>query len=59
MSVVLNNSVFLHIPKTGGTWITSVMREAGLFKKKLIYDNPYMSTEGVAPSNHTILKPED
>jgi len=59
MSILLSNSVFLHIPKTGGTWVTSVMREAGLIKKKLIYEDPYMSSEGVAPSNHTILKPED
>lgn len=31
MAVILKDgSVFLHIPKTGGTWVTSVLRELGL-----------------------------
>jgi hypothetical protein len=33
MSLLLtDDSVFLHIPKTGGTWVTRVLREAGLVR---------------------------
>ena len=33
MAVILKNGVlFLHIPKTGGTWVTKVLREAGLVR---------------------------
>jgi len=33
MAVILKNgSIFLHIPKTGGTWVTRVLREAGLMQ---------------------------
>lgn len=33
MAVILKNgALFLHIPKTGGTWVTKVLREAGLMR---------------------------
>lgn len=33
MAVILKNgAVFLHIPKTGGTWVTGVLRECGLMR---------------------------
>ncbi len=33
MAVILKNgAVFLHIPKTGGTWVTGVLRESGLMR---------------------------
>lgn len=33
MAVILRGgAVFLHIPKTGGTWVTSVLRDAGLVR---------------------------
>ena len=30
MSLLLRNSVFLHIPKTGGTWVKAALKRAGL-----------------------------
>ncbi|MEM9017777.1 MAG: hypothetical protein AAGC68_12250, partial [Verrucomicrobiota bacterium] len=31
MALILKNgAVFLHIPKTGGTWVSKVLREEGL-----------------------------
>lgn len=36
MAVTLKNkAVFLHIPKTGGTWVTSVLKRLGLKQKYL------------------------
>lgn len=33
MALILKNgALFLHIPKTGGTWVTKVLREAGLVR---------------------------
>jgi len=33
MAVLLNNgSVFLHIPKTGGSWVTRTLKDLGLFR---------------------------
>ena len=33
MAVILQDgSLFLHIPKTGGIWVTSVLCEAGLLR---------------------------
>ncbi len=33
MAVILKNgALFLHIPKTGGTWVTKVLRDAGLVR---------------------------
>jgi len=33
MAVILKSgALFLHIPKTGGTWVTKVLREAGLMR---------------------------
>jgi hypothetical protein len=34
MAVILNDgSIFLHIPKTGGIWVTKVLQESGLVKR--------------------------
>ncbi len=31
-ALVLDHCVFLHVPKTGGTWVTSALREQGLVR---------------------------
>lgn len=30
MAIQINKAIFLHIPKTGGTWVTNYFRETGL-----------------------------
>ncbi len=36
MAVILRNgALFLHIPKTGGTWVTKVLRECGLVRSSI------------------------
>jgi len=32
-----NGAVFVHIPKTGGTWVTSVLRDAGLAQCRIAH----------------------
>ncbi len=35
MAVMLNcGAIFLHVPKTGGSWVTQVLREQGLVRKE-------------------------
>lgn len=31
-ALVLDHCIFLHVPKTGGTWVTSALREQGLVR---------------------------
>jgi hypothetical protein len=33
--VLIDGSVFLHIPKTGGTWVTKVLTDAGLVRREV------------------------
>jgi hypothetical protein len=33
--VLVDGSVFLHIPKTGGTWVTEALSEAGLVRRHI------------------------
>jgi hypothetical protein len=35
MASILPNSIFIHIPKTGGTWVTSALNRAGLHKQPM------------------------
>lgn len=36
MPIILKNgAVFLHVPKTGGTWVASVLKDLGLIKKRI------------------------
>jgi len=52
MALILKGgAVFLHIPKTGGNWVTAVLREAGLAKGGLGHKHADMSRL-IAPINH-------
>ncbi len=33
--LIQNNLLFLHIPKTGGNWVTAVLRSMGLIKQRI------------------------
>ena len=36
MAVMLKcGAIFLHIPKTGGSWVTDVLADQGLIKKQI------------------------
>lgn len=36
MALLLKNSIFYHIPKTGGRWVGSVLRDMGLVKREYL-----------------------
>jgi hypothetical protein len=59
MSLILGKSAFLHIPKTGGTWVRRVLTDGGLVTRILKYDDPALTSENRAPSHHSVIKPED
>jgi hypothetical protein len=59
MSLILKKSAFLHIPKTGGTWIRRILTDNGLVTRVLMYDEPALTSEHHAPSHHSVIKPED
>jgi len=40
VAVILNNSVFIHIPKTGGTWVLAALKNANLIKNKCKWKHP-------------------
>ena len=40
MAVILSNSLFIHIPKTGGTWVCSALERANLIKNKSKWKHP-------------------
>ena len=38
MAIILKNgAVFLHIPKTGGNWVTTILRELNLIKENIAH----------------------
>lgn len=52
MAIILPNSVFLHIPKTGGTWVTEVIKKLGLYRNELLatHQEPHF----LLNSNHNV-----
>ena len=47
-ALVLDHAIFLHVPKTGGTWVTSALREQGLVRATIFSaegaDHPTIET---------------
>lgn len=54
MTVLLPKSAFLHIPKTGGTWVRNALKDAGLHKQTLLSQTPKESTENTPRSWHNV-----
>ncbi len=54
MSVILKNSVFLHIPKTGGVWVRRMLNKQDLEVKEIRSRGGNESSEGSANSWHTV-----
>ena len=54
MTVLLPNSAFLHIPRTGGTWVREVLAGANLIKDEIVSQTPEESTEGSVRSWHNV-----
>lgn len=57
MTVILPNSVFLHVPKAGGTWVREVLKNTNLVQGELISKSSDESTEGKMRSWHCV--PQD
>jgi hypothetical protein len=57
MTVILPNSVFLHVPKAGGTWVREVLKNAKLTQDELTSISSDESTEGKMRSWHCV--PQD
>ena len=54
MALLLPKSAFLHIPKTGGKWVTEVLQKSGLVLRELKSTHPSQSLEGVRGSIHCV-----
>ena len=53
MTLLLPNSAFLHVPKTGGTWIRHIITETGVpYKEINKVPNPELSPENYIKSWH-------
>jgi len=54
MTILLPNSAFLHIPRTGGTWVREVLASANLVEASIVSQVPEESTEGNVRSWHNV-----
>lgn len=55
MSLILDNCIFLHTPKTGGTWVKSALENAGLIRGWL--NNYHTPLEAARRDSRTWKKP--
>jgi hypothetical protein len=54
VTLILPNSVFLHVPKAGGTWVRAALKKTGLIQDELISKYSDESTEGKMRSWHCV-----
>jgi hypothetical protein len=54
MTILLPNSTFLHIPRTGGTWVRKALRQNGLMDVELRSTRREQSSESAINSWHMI-----
>jgi hypothetical protein len=54
MTVILPNSVFLHVPKAGGTWVRQALKNTELVRGELTSRHSEESTEGKKRSWHMV-----
>ena len=40
MAIRIDKAVFLHIPKTGGTWVTNYFRDSGMLREEIKVQHP-------------------
>lgn len=54
MCLLTKNAAFMHIPKTGGSWVTKALENAGLNPKRIVSRYPHEATSNVEGSIHCI-----
>lgn len=54
MAILLPNSAFIHVQKTGGTWVREVLRRTDLLVEELRSINKKTSTEFIKNSVHCV-----
>jgi hypothetical protein len=59
VTLLLPNSVFLHVPKAGGTWVRAALHNTGLVRDELVSKFPDESTEGKMRSWHCVPRDID
>lgn len=63
MAIILKNgAIFLHIPKTGGNWVTKILEELDLIKKKVSYKHAGVDqffAQHIAFAQYTAFSPYD
>ena len=47
MAIITDKTIFYHVPKTGGSWVTAILNRLGLVKRRTeaIHDLPDLSNE--------------
>jgi hypothetical protein len=56
MALILNNSLYIHIPKTGGTWVCEAIKNAGLVRMKSKRKHPSLAEFRTGNEKHPKLK---
>jgi hypothetical protein len=56
MTIILKggNVAFVHIPKTGGTWVREVLKKNNLVESEILKTDIYATTEGTPKTQHNV-----